>query len=42
MGQGWCRRVEGDRGQSRHNITGKGQEENNLFESVKDTGQKKA
>ncbi len=27
---------------SRHNITGKGQEEKNLFESVKETDQKKA
>ncbi len=43
MRQGWCRRVGGDRGQSSHNITtGKGQEKNNLFESVKETDQKKA
>ena len=41
MGQGWCRRVGGGRRQSRHNITGKGQEEKNLFESVKETDQKK-
>ena len=42
MGEGWCRRVGGGRGQSRHNITGKGQEEKNLFESFKETDQKKA
>ena len=30
-GQGWCRRVGGDRGQRRNNTTGEGKEESNLF-----------
>jgi hypothetical protein len=42
MRLGWCRRVGGDRVQRRDNIAGQGMEENNLFVSLKDTGQKKA
>jgi hypothetical protein len=42
MREGWCRKVGGDRGQRANNITGKGQEEKNLFESVQKTGQKNA
>ena len=30
-GQGWCRRVGGGWGKSRHNTTGKGMEAMNLF-----------
>ncbi len=40
-GQGWCKRCEGDREQSKNNTTAKGQDERNLFGSLSQPEQKR-